>query len=61
MATAKNKEMMDHIANTKAQGTNSAIQIGVLLLISMLISILIAMVFGRRIAKNIQQTVTEME
>lgn len=61
MATAKNKEMMQNIDKTKAQGSRSAIEIGVLLVVSLLISILIATAFGRRVAKNIQQTVAEMD
>ncbi|KOS68790.1 chemotaxis protein [Lysinibacillus contaminans] len=61
MATAKNKEMMEHIAKTKGQGSRSAKEIGALLIVSLLISIIIATAFGRRVAKNIQQTVAEMD
>ena len=61
MATANNEEMMAHIAKTKAQGLLSAKEIGGLLIVSLLISIIIATVFGRRVAKNIQQTVAEMD
>lgn len=61
MATAKNEEMMAHIDKTKARGLLSAKEIGGLLIVSLLISIIIATVFGRRVAKNIQQTVVEMD
>ncbi|MFJ7953506.1 methyl-accepting chemotaxis protein [Lysinibacillus sp. NPDC096418] len=61
MATAKNEEMMANIAKTKASGLTSAKEIGGLLIVSLLVSIIIATVFGRRVAKNIQQTVTEMD
>ncbi|MFJ7736367.1 methyl-accepting chemotaxis protein [Lysinibacillus sp. NPDC097287] len=61
MATAKNEDMMANIAKTKAQGLLSAKEIGGLLIVSLLVSIIIATVFGRRVAKNIQQTVAEMD
>lgn len=61
MANAKNDEMMAHIAKTKEQGSRNGKEIGGLLIVSLLISIIIATAFGRRVAKNIQQTVAEMD
>ena len=61
MATAKNGEMMAHIAETKVQGSKSAKEIAGFLIVSLLISVIIATAFGRRVAKNIQQTVAEMD
>lgn len=61
MATAQQEDMLAHIEATKQKGERSGIEILILAAISLLISIIIATVFGRRIAKNIQQTVGEMD
>ncbi|MGE7694088.1 methyl-accepting chemotaxis protein [Lysinibacillus sp. NPDC094177] len=61
MATAQQDEMQASIEATKKKGVESGIEIAVLAIVSLLISIIIATVFGRRVAKNIQQTVVEME
>ncbi len=61
MATAQQEDMLAHIEATKQKGERSGIEILILAAISLLISIIIATVFGRRIAKNIQQTVSEMD
>ncbi len=61
MATAQQEDMLAHIEATKQKGEKSGIEIMTLAAISLLISIIIATIFGRRIAKNIQQTVVEMD
>lgn len=61
MATAQQEDMLAHIEATKEKGERSGIEIMILAAISLLISIIIATVFGRRIAKNIQLTVSEMD
>ncbi|MFT9816070.1 methyl-accepting chemotaxis protein [Lysinibacillus sp. NPDC056185] len=61
MATAQQDEMQARIEATKQKGDNSGKEIAVLAIVSLLISIIIATVFGRRVAKNIQQTVVEMD
>ncbi|MGE7986993.1 methyl-accepting chemotaxis protein [Lysinibacillus fusiformis] len=61
MATAQEEDMLAHIEATKKKGERSGIEIMILAAISLLISIIIATVFGRRIAKNIQLTVSEMD
>lgn len=61
MATAQQDELKAHISDTKQKGSMSAKEIATLAIISLLISIIIATVFGRRVAKNIQLTVTEMD
>ena len=61
MATAQQKEMQSLIEVTRQSGDRSGKEIAVLAIISLLISIIIATVFGRRVAKNIQQTVVEMD
>ncbi|QDQ02533.1 methyl-accepting chemotaxis protein [Lysinibacillus fusiformis] len=61
MATAQQEEMLAHIEATKQSGARSAKEIAVLAIVSLLISIIIATAFGRRVAKNIQQTVIEMD
>lgn len=61
MATAQQEDMLAHIEATKQKGERSGLQIMILVAISLLISIIIATLFGRRIAKNIQQTVVEMD
>ncbi|WP_025114979.1 methyl-accepting chemotaxis protein [Lysinibacillus fusiformis] len=61
MATAQEEDMLAHIEATKEKGERSGIEIMTLAAISLLISIIIATVFGRRIAKNIQLTVSEMD
>lgn len=61
MATAQQKEMQSLIEVTRQSGDRSGQEIAVLAIISLLISIIIATVFGRRVAKNIQQTVVEMD
>lgn len=61
MATAQQEDMLAHIEATKEKGERSGIEIMILAAISLLISIIIATVFGRRVAKNIQLTVREMD
>ncbi|WP_342443212.1 methyl-accepting chemotaxis protein [Lysinibacillus sp. FSL K6-0075] len=61
MATAQQEDMLAHIEATKQKGEKSGIEIMTLAAISLFISIIIATIFGRRIAKNIQQTVVEMD
>lgn len=61
MATAQQDEMQARIEATKQKGDRSGKEIAVLAIVSLLISIIIATVFGRRVAKNIQQTVVEMD
>ncbi|WP_016992033.1 methyl-accepting chemotaxis protein [Lysinibacillus boronitolerans] len=61
MATAQQEDMQAHIEATKQKGERSGLEIMILVAISLLISIIIATLFGRRIAKNIQQTVVEMD
>ncbi|WP_342535519.1 methyl-accepting chemotaxis protein [Lysinibacillus sp. FSL K6-1151] len=61
MATAQQEEMQAHIEATKQEGERSGVEITILAVISLIVSIIIATVFGRRIAKNIQQTVIEMD
>lgn len=61
MATAQQDEMQASIEATKQKGDRSGKEIAVLAIVSLLISIIIATVFGRRVAKNIQQTVVEMD
>lgn len=61
MATAQQEDMQAHIEATKQKGERSGLVIMILVAISLLISIIIATLFGRRIAKNIQQTVVEMD
>ena len=61
MATAQQEEMLAHIEATKQSGARSAKEIAGLAIVSLLISIIIATAFGRRVAKNIQQTVVEMD
>ncbi|MEQ6048120.1 methyl-accepting chemotaxis protein [Lysinibacillus capsici] len=61
MATAQQEDMKAHIEATKQKGERSGLEIMILVAISLLISIIIATLFGRRIAKNIQQTVVEMD
>ncbi|MGN4125406.1 methyl-accepting chemotaxis protein [Lysinibacillus sphaericus] len=61
MATAQQEEMLAHIEVTKQSGARSAKEIAGLAIVSLLISIIIATAFGRRVAKNIQQTVVEMD
>lgn len=61
MATAQQEDMLAHIEATKEKGERSGIEIIILAAISLLISIIIATVFGRRVAKNIQLTVREMD
>ncbi|WP_286926517.1 MULTISPECIES: methyl-accepting chemotaxis protein [Lysinibacillus] len=61
MATAQQKDMQSLIEVTRQSGDRSGKEIAVLAIISLLISIIIATVFGRRVAKNIQQTVVEMD
>lgn len=61
MATSQQEDMQAHIEATKQEGERSGIEIITLAAISFLISIIIATVFGRRVAKNIQQTVSEMD
>ncbi|MGE7090419.1 methyl-accepting chemotaxis protein [Lysinibacillus sp. NPDC048646] len=61
MATAQQEEMLAHIEATKQSGARSAKEIAALAIVSLLISIIIATAFGRRVAKNIQQTVIEMD
>lgn len=61
MATAQQEEMQAHIEATKQEGERSGVEITILAIISLIVSIIIATVFGRRIAKNIQQTVIEMD
>jgi len=61
MATSQQEDMQAHIEVTKQEGERSGIEIITLAAISFLISIIIATVFGRRVAKNIQQTVSEMD
>lgn len=61
MATAQQEDMLAHIEATKEKGERSGIEIMILAAISLLISIIIATAFGRRVAKNIQLTVREMD
>lgn len=61
MATAQQDEMQASIEATKQKGDRSGKEIAVLAIVSFIISIIIATVFGRRVAKNIQQTVVEMD
>ncbi|MFJ7916964.1 MULTISPECIES: methyl-accepting chemotaxis protein [unclassified Lysinibacillus] len=61
MATAQQDEMQARIEATKQKGDNSGKEIAILAIVSLLISIIIATAFGRRVAKNIQQTVVEMD
>ncbi|MFJ7732456.1 methyl-accepting chemotaxis protein [Lysinibacillus sp. NPDC097231] len=61
MATAQQDNMQAHIADTKLSGDRSGKVIAILAMVSLLISIIIATAFGRRVAKNIQQTVVEMD
>ncbi|WP_338653688.1 methyl-accepting chemotaxis protein [Lysinibacillus sp. Y5S-8] len=61
MATAQQEEMQAHIEAIKQEGERSGVEITILAVISLIVSIIIATVFGRRIAKNIQQTVIEMD
>ncbi|MEB2281721.1 methyl-accepting chemotaxis protein [Lysinibacillus xylanilyticus] len=61
MATAQHDEMQERIEATKQKGDNSGKEIAILAIFSLLISIIIATAFGRRVAKNIQQTVVEMD
>ncbi|WP_336635720.1 methyl-accepting chemotaxis protein [Lysinibacillus fusiformis] len=61
MATAQQEDMLAHIEAAKEKGERSGIEIMILAAISLLISIIIATVFGRRVAKNIQLTVREMD
>jgi len=61
MATAQQKDMQALIEETRLSGDRSGKEIAALAIISLLISIIIATVFGRRVAKNIQQTVVEMD
>ncbi len=61
MATTQQNEMQARIEATKQKGDRSGKEIAILAIVSLLISIIIATVFGRRVAKNIQQTVVEMD
>lgn len=61
MATAQQDEMMVHIAKTKQEDAFSVKVIIALTIVSLLVSVMIATLYGRRIAKNIQQTVVEMD
>ncbi|TQR37202.1 methyl-accepting chemotaxis protein [Lysinibacillus sphaericus] len=61
MATAQQDEMQARIEATKQKGDNSGKEIAILAIVSLLISIIITTSFGRRVAKNIQQTVVEMD
>lgn len=61
MATVQQEDMLAHIEATKEKGERSGIEIMILAAISLLISIIIATAFGRRVAKNIQLTVREMD
>ncbi|WP_332647827.1 methyl-accepting chemotaxis protein [Lysinibacillus sp. 54212] len=60
MATSQQEKMIKKIEKTKKQGAFNIKEIFVLTILSLIISIVIATVFGRRVAKNIQKTVSEM-
>ncbi|MEG0451130.1 MAG: methyl-accepting chemotaxis protein [Lysinibacillus sp.] len=61
MATAENEQMVLNIEETKSRGSVSAKEIGVLIVIAFIISLIIATVFGRRVAKNVEQITEKMD
>lgn len=60
MANEVNKKIEKNLSLSKKEGNNSLIKLAILALISIIISFLLATIFGRRIAKTINEFVKKM-